>query len=345
MRYKESREQTAELLRMIVPQMARHTAGFHPMSYAVWYEYHAGLNPQLKTALDAYLADRNSLSDADIIALYEKYLAPRDAETSAHVSAEIARLVEQVDGAATEAGKEVQTYGDELDCYQRQLRSEEIGQEQLDQVVQSLILDTSRVRTSTGQFYDQLRRNAQEVDQLRAELAVAQGLASRDPLTGLLNRRGFDQQLQRDWARAAGATSLLIVDIDQFKAINDSHGHMLGDKVIIAVARALHTCVGSRGPTARIGGEEFSALLLQTRGDAALTVAEQVRAAVERGRIRRTEGSESIGGVTVSIGIACSREGEQFESLMLRADRALYQSKASGRNRITLAEVEATAQT
>ncbi len=66
---------------MIVPQMARHTAGFHPMSYAVWYEYHAGLNPKLKTALDAYLAERNSLTDADIIALYEDARpAPRDAQ-------------------------------------------------------------------------------------------------------------------------------------------------------------------------------------------------------------------------------------------------------------------------
>ena len=75
-------------------------------------------------------------------------------------------------------------------------------------------------------------------------------------------------------------------------------------------------------------------MLLNTDGETALSsIAEQVRAAVERGRIRRSEGSESIGGVTVSIGIACSRDGEQFESLMLRADRALYQSKAGGRNR------------
>jgi diguanylate cyclase len=342
MRYKESRDQTAELLRMIVPQMARHAAGFHPMSYAVWYEYHAGLNPKLKAALDAYLAERNSLTDADIIALYETHIAPRDAQASAHVSAQIARLVEEVDGAATVAGKDVRLYGDELDGYRRKLQTE-IGQEQLDEVVQSLILDTSRVRTSTETFYDHLRKNAQEVEQLRAELAVAQGLASRDPLTGLLNRRGFDQQLQRASAVPCGESCMLIVDIDQFKAINDAHGHMLGDKVIIAVARALHTCAGTRGPTARIGGEEFSAVLLNTAGEVALAIAEQVRAAVERGRIRRSEGSESIGGVTVSIGIACSREGEPFESLMLRADRALYQSKAGGRNRVTLDEAQAVA--
>ena len=258
------------------------------------------------------------------------------------MSAQIARLVEQVDGAATMAGEDVRLYGDELDGYRRKLQSE-IGQQQLDEVVQSLILDTSRVRTSTETFYDHLRKNAQEVEQLRAELAVAQGLASRDPLTGLLNRRGFDQQLQRAWAQQSGESSLLIVDIDQFKAINDAHGHMLGDKVIIAVARALHTCAGTRGPTARIGGEEFSAVLLNTAGEVAMRIAEQVRTAVERGRIRRSEGSESIGGVTISIGIASAREGEPFESLMLRADRALYQSKASGRNRVTLDEAATVA--
>ena len=165
---------------MIVPQMARHAAGFHPMSYTVWYEYHAGLNPKLNTALDACLRERNSLTDADIIALFDKFVAPRDAEATAKASAEIARLVKEVDSAATLAGKDVRLYGDELDGYRRKLQSE-IGPEQLDEVVQSLILDTSRVRTSTETFYDHLRRNSQEVEQLRAELAVAQGLALQDP--------------------------------------------------------------------------------------------------------------------------------------------------------------------
>jgi diguanylate cyclase len=336
MRYKESREQTAELLRMILPQMARHSAGLHPMSFAVWYEYLAGLNPKLSAALDARLARSSNLDDADVIALYEGHVAMRDEQTSAHVSAEIARLVEQVDGAATQAGKGVRDFGQELDGYREQLQ-QEIDSEELTEVVRALILDTSRVRDTTEAFNDHLNRSSQEVARLRHELEVAQGLACRDPLTGLLNRRGLDQQLQRDWSTAGGLSSLLIVDIDQFKAVNDAHGHLLGDKVIMAVARALQVCAGSRGPVARIGGEEFSALLLQTGAETALGLAEQVRSSVERGRIRRSEAGDSIGGVTVSIGIACSHAGEPFESLMLRADRALYQSKAAGRNRVTVA--------
>lgn len=340
MRYEETREHTAELLRMVLPLMARHKAGFHPMSYAVWYEYLAGVNPRLNAAVDARLAERNDLTDADIVAIHDQHIAVRDAETAARVSAEVARLVQQVDGAASEADKEVRLYGAELDTYRLRLQ-QRVEHEQLDQMVQALILDTTRVRDSTGLFHEQLSKNAQEVQRLRAELEVAQSQACRDPLTGLLNRRGFDRQLQRDLGDRGVASCLLIVDIDRFKAINDAHGHLLGDKVIVAVARALHGCAGKLGPIARIGGEEFSALLLQTSGEAALCVAEQVRAVVERGRIRRSDVGESIGGVTVSIGIAASLDGERFESLMTRADRALYQAKSAGRNRVTLAPTHA----
>jgi diguanylate cyclase len=340
MQYKEVREQTAELLRQVLPQMARHAAGFHPMTYAVWYEYLARINPHLTAAVDARIAGcGGSLSDRDIFELYDKFVASRDAQTSAHVSAEIARLVQQVDGAAIEAGAQVRNYGAELDSYRAQLQRD-IDQHQLDQVVKSLILDTARVRYTTETFQEQLKQNSQEVEQLRAELEIAQGLACRDPLTGLFNRRGFDKQVQKDWTGQDAESSLLLVDIDKFKVINDTHGHILGDKVIVAVARALQTCAGSRGPVARIGGEEFLALLLHTSGDTAAGVAEQVRAAVERGRIRRAEGADAVGGVTVSVGIANWRAGEPFESLLQRADRALYQSKSSGRNRVTLAQAD-----
>jgi len=339
MRYKETREQTAELLRLVLSQMARHAASFNPMTYAVWYEYLAGINPHLNAALDARVAQCGSLSDHDIAGLHEKFLAGRDAQMSAHVSANLARLVAQVDGAAIEAGDKVRNYGAELDVYRERLQKD-IDQQQLGQVVQSLILDTTRVRYTAETFHEQLRKNSHEVEQLRAELEIAQGLACRDPLTGLLNRRGLDQHLQRDWAGKDIESSLLIIDIDQFKSINDTHGHMLGDKVIVAVARVLQGCAGNRGPVARIGGEEFAALMLHTAADTAVGVGEQIRAAVERGRIRRTEGSDAIGGVTVSIGIAGWQSGESFDALMLRADRALYQSKSSGRNRVTLAQME-----
>jgi diguanylate cyclase len=337
MRYKETREQSAELLRMVLPLMARHSAGFHPLSYSVWYEYAAGANPALRAAIDARLLQTPVLGDRDIELLFDAHVAMRDIDSSARMRAEIARMIDHVDGVAVEAGEDVQQYGNELDGYRERLRDDSARQS-LDQVVESLIGDTNRVRVKTGIYHEHLKKSSEEVEPLRGELELVQGLALTDPLTGLLNRRGFDYQMQRIGHGSLQGCTLLILDIDHFKAINDAHGHLLGDKVIVAVANVLRGCIGERGPIARIGGEEFAVLLSHTSSVGAVELAERIRAAVEQGRIRRNDSDESIGNVTVSLGLATCADNEQFEALIARADRALYQSKAAGRNRVTIAE-------
>ncbi len=337
MRYKESREQSAELLRMVLPLMGRHAAGFHPLSYAVWYEYVSGLNPGLRAALDARVAQTTNLTDRDMEALFDAHVAMRDIESSARMRVEIARLVEDVDGVACEADQEVQQYGTELDGYRQRLQ-QETARETLHKVVESLLDNTSRVRDKTEMFHEHLKKSSEEVERLREELELVQGLALCDPLTGLLNRRGFDHQIQRLCNGSLQGCSVLIADIDHFKAINDAHGHLLGDKVIIAVANVLRGCAGERGPIARIGGEEFALLLSHTSAAGAAELAERIRASVERGKIRRADTDESIGNVTVSIGVASCAATEQFESMLARADRALYQSKTAGRNRVSISD-------
>jgi diguanylate cyclase len=340
MRYKETRDQTAELLRLILPLMARHSAGFHPLSYAVWYEYLASINPRLRGAVDARLEGGARLTDQDMVELFDEYVALRDIESSARVRAGIQQLVEDVHDVAGQAGDEVRHFGDELGGYQLRLQSD-IDSASLTGVVKSLIDDTSRVRDRTELFQAHLRKSSEEVERLREELELVQGLALTDPLTGLLNRRGFDEQARRACAAGLRGHSVLIVDIDHFKVINDTYGHLLGDKVICAVAQVLKRCVEGRGQAARIGGEEFALLLAHTSAAGCAEIAERIRSGVERGRIRRAEqGGEGHGGdiamVTVSVGAAACLEGEEFAALLARADRALYQSKQAGRNRVTI---------
>jgi diguanylate cyclase len=337
MRYKETREQSAELLRMVLALMARHSAGFHPLSYSVWYEYAAAFNPALRAAVDARLLQTSVLTDRDIEVLFDAHVALRDIESSARMRMQIARMIDHVDGVAVEAGQDVQQYGNELEGYRERLR-DDIGKENLGQVVESLIGDTTRVRVKTGIYHEHLMKSSAEVERLRGELELVQGLALTDPMTGLLNRRGFDYQMQRIGHGSLQGCTLLIVDIDHFKAINDAHGHLLGDKVIVAVANVLRACVGERGPIARIGGEEFAVLLSHTSSAGGVELAERIRAAVEQGKIRRGDTEESIGNVTVSLGVATSGDNDQFEAVIARADRALYQSKTAGRNRVTVAE-------
>lgn len=337
MRYKESREQSAELLRMVLPLMARHTAGFHPLSYAVWYEYVSGLNQSLRSAVDARLKEVSVLTDRDMEVLYDKHVAMRDIDSSGRVRNEIARLVKHVEGVATEAGQEVSQYGEELDGYRERLRDGS-DKESVAEVVESLIDETTRVRVKTEIYHEHLKKSSEEVERLRGELELVQGLALTDPLTGLLNRRGFEHQRQRLCSASAAGFTILVIDIDHFKAINDAHGHLLGDKVIVAVANVLRSCVGERGPIARMGGEEFTVLLSHTSSAGGVELAERIRASVEQGKIRRADTEEMIGNVTVSLGVASCGENELFDSMLARADSALYQSKTGGRNRITVAE-------
>ena len=175
---------------------------------------------------------------------------------------------------------------------------------------------------------EQLVRVRREMDRLRAE-------ADRDYLTGLANRRRFrnalGQELER-WRRYRVACSLLLVDIDFLKRVNDTHGHSAGDEVIRHVAAALKELSRDNDTAARLGGEEFALLLAGATEPSALAAAERLRAAVSAQEV------EKVGFATVSIGVAsCPAHAESERTLYAACDAALYRAKGEGRNRSTLA--------
>lgn len=157
--------------------------------------------------------------------------------------------------------------------------------------------------------------------------------ASSDPLTGLPNRRYFDEfcGLIARRRRAGDAVAVLMVDIDKFKALNDTHGHPVGDEVLKAVASAIVTAVREQDVPARVGGEEFAVLLRNPGPDVALEVGERVREAVHGLDLRR----HGVAGVTVSVGVANARGADEpIPSIVQRADQALLRAKRAGRDRV-----------
>jgi diguanylate cyclase (GGDEF)-like protein len=158
-------------------------------------------------------------------------------------------------------------------------------------------------------------------------------LASTDPLTGLPNRRFFDEYAALEFhrfVRFGEPVSFLMLDLDGFKAINDRYGHAAGDEVLRQVAELFRSATRSADLFARYGGEEFVALLPETDEANALSVAEKLRAAVEGMRIKA--GSRRIP-VTISIGVAAMRPGDaSLDAVTARADEALYRAKREGRN-------------
>jgi diguanylate cyclase (GGDEF)-like protein len=162
-----------------------------------------------------------------------------------------------------------------------------------------------------------------------------------DPLTRLANRRAFDRALAAGVAqgrRSGAALSLLILDVDHFKAYNDLHGHPAGDAVLVALGRVLREAASRPADVAaRIGGEEFALLLPDTTLDGALRVAAKVHAALRAQAIAHA-GSPAGGRVTVSIGAALARPGESADAFVARADAAAYAAKNAGRDRTCAAD-------
>ncbi len=162
-----------------------------------------------------------------------------------------------------------------------------------------------------------------------------------DSLTGLHNRRAFEEMIQREVQLAARDNTpltLLMMDLDHFKQLNDTWGHALGDRALRTFGGVLLTVTGTRDAVARLGGEEFAILLPGRSPRSAVSLAERLRATVEG--LRLSEGEELVR-FTVSIGLSSLQAGEVgFEPMLRRADRALYKVKRSGRNRVLLAETE-----
>lgn len=162
-----------------------------------------------------------------------------------------------------------------------------------------------------------------------------------DALTGLHNRRAFEEMIQHEVQLAARENTpltLLMMDLDHFKQLNDTWGHALGDRALRTFGGVLLTVTGSGDAVARLGGEEFAILLPGRSGRSALTIAERLRATVEG--LRLSEGEELVR-FTVSVGVSSLLDGERnFEPMLRRADRALYEVKRSGRNRVLLADSE-----
>ncbi|MEH6649112.1 MAG: diguanylate cyclase [Motiliproteus sp.] len=182
---------------------------------------------------------------------------------------------------------------------------------------------------------DHTRTLEQQVGERTAEL---QQLALQDPLTGLLNRRGISDQwlVERNrQQRSRGDLSVLMLDCDNFKQINDCYGHEIGDQVLFKVAQALATNLRSYDTCARWGGEEFLVLLPECNRKAQADVAEKILTAV---RLLRFDGAASELRVTISIGGCLVEAEEPFDAVVGRADAALYEAKDDGRDRYQLCQ-------
>jgi diguanylate cyclase len=201
-------------------------------------------------------------------------------------------------------------------------------------VVLTLIDENRKVQVKIDELSKSLDESVNKFEKLRGNLAEANDKAMRDSLTGLGNRRFFDQEL--DLALADDpVVCLLMCDLDNFKAINDKFGHAVGDMVLKQFADILNASARRDDLAARLGGEEFAMVMPTISPVEAGRVADHVRRQLEAKKWM-LGGSVALGKVTASFGVARRRAGETAAEFFKRADAALYRAKADGRNRVVL---------
>jgi diguanylate cyclase len=307
-------------------------------NYEVWLSYRLGRNPELRAAIDARIAAGEAFTSEFNAELYERHF------TALRASAEIVMAGEKIARDLSNVLAFLKSTEAKSDDYGRTLESaaSDLGRrlepDQIQRIVASLAAATLDMANHNQNLSEQLRKSTREIDTLRANLESVRVESLTDSLTGLANRRMFDETLRIRMSEARAERAelcLMMCDIDHFKRFNDTWGHHTGDQILRFLAAALQNYARPDQLVARYGGEEFALIMPRTALNAAEKTAEQLRAAIQNKRMRRRSTAEDLGQVTISIGVARLQSGDTPQAFVSRADACLYSSKRNGRNQVT----------
>jgi len=335
MDYDELSDKAAEYMRLALPLMRKHGVPMTPDNYAVWYEHVSGSNAKLSEQLQAMLAANPLITEAQCKALHDQFFnVAKDRKEVVELRLELARVLKEVVNFVCSSV----AHNDKINQHLNTLLSKVhhgMSPQQIHEAVDELLAET-RLAINNGELLTERLNTAMvEVNKLKKELEQSKREAKTDTLTGLANRKAFDDLVNKVTQDADGSgldVCLLFCDLDHFKEINDKHGHLVGDQVLKVIANTLKDSVKGRDLVARYGGEEFSIILLNTSLQNAKGLADNIRQEVSSKRIQRKDTQEALGQITLSFGVARYVPSEGVESFMQRADRALYMSKRKGRN-------------
>ena len=330
-------EQAAAFAESALKLMAAQGIPATPANFTVWYAYHAGQSDELTRALDSMLDDKVEFTRERNQEIHEKYFSfEGEGHEIRETTSRLQTAVNNVLGLLGEAGREQSDYGEKLAGFSGEL-SDSADNEQVAALVRGILSETQQIVEKSQAMESRLGQSTQQIDELRRHLEEVQREAMTDALTGIANRKYFDATLRaaaKDATDTGEELCLLMIDIDHFKKFNDTYGHLIGDEVLRVVARLLRDNVKGRDTPARYGGEEFSVILPQTSLENAAHLAEQIRGTLAARKVHDKRTDTDYGTLTVSIGAGRFRPGEPQESLVQRADQALYQAKNQGRNQV-----------
>ncbi len=310
-----------------------------PDCYELFWLHITGADPELSRSLGQRLAD-GTLTPEGVTELRRMYLGDIAA-------AEVHELVEAAQRTATALADRLERGHSDLKAYDAAIAAEDEAlaasrsAQELAQLVQRLRRANATMMAANRRLEADIVAATLDTSRLLDRLETAERAAQTDPLTGLPNRRGLMDALHKNVARALEdgvPLTVAMADIDHFKHFNDQWGHSIGDEVLRCVATHLQTharrTAGDRGVVGRYGGEEFVVALPGVGLAEAAAAMDNARAILARQVLRKSDDGQSMGKLSFSAGVALLRADDGVETLVDRADAALYAAKRAGRDRV-----------
>ncbi len=318
----------------ILPLLRRHRIAANPINYALLYDYVADHNPELNKAIDALLAENKTLEMKASQELYASFVCSASLESFETIQEKIHQVLDRASDAVDRTFNQAEQVGDGFEQKTTLLENTSDAANHK-AIILDIIRETRALAATTQAMQVELTRANAEMEELRGELISVRKVATTDGLTGLLNRHAFQGVMDEIVDHDGPATvTLAILDIDFFKQVNDTWGHPMGDSVIKYVASLVNKHAADHHHVARYGGEELVIVMPDTDKRMACGISENIRCEMEKVRLKRKSDDQSLGEITVSIGLTEKRDTDSVESFISRADSALYRAKQLGRNRV-----------
>ena len=337
MRYNDTIEDSRQYLRLTLELIGKHGLPTDPLNYCIWYEYASGRNEALNAAIDQHLDSSGTFSEEIGRQIFNQHIANGRETVTTLVREELKRVFTEIISAIKTTNQNFSASENNLETIHESLVPS-LSEADVDKIVNQIKREIKNLESSSTSFKEQLQQATHEIDELKIKMARYRKEALKDPLTRIDNRRGFEKKLRDAIDNACISDTslcLIIADIDHFKKVNDTHGHLVGDNVLRMVAATIKDSIKGKDLVARIGGEELAVLLPDTPFDGAMTLAENMRLTFERLDLKKKNTGENLGTITLSFGVANYKKDETAEDFVHRADDALYQSKHAGRNKVT----------
>ncbi len=338
MSYLHNFQDSHKFAQQVLGLMTQHQIPATPQNYEIWFAYVGGQIRELNKILDKILRSGRGFTQDMSDEIYEAHFsqAKRISDSMMNVGDrmqdELDTLVENIQNANRDAS----AYGSTLQAASGELTNAK-GPAAVQSMIDGLVGATKQMEERNKRLELQLEASTQEVGALRTNLEEVRHEALTDQLTGLANGKAFDNALNDATSAATQEgqnLSLLFSDIDHFKKFNDTWGHQTGDNVLRLVAKCLQQNVKGRDTAARYGGEEFALILPETSLNDAVNLGNQIRKAVKSKHLQKKSTGEDLGTITISIGAATFKPGEEINAFVHRADSCLYAAKRAGRNRV-----------